>query len=485
MNIKFNKLANIADIDFSDNADLTLLIGDNGVGKTFLLEAYSKANDYIVEKYVATRYFNKIVKTLDIEIEPSDKLDENTKNIGNANSESQNNFIRASFELDINLSNIDKLEYEIKQSILETQNKLNGIIQNEIFFNGLKAEGFKLELNPCFDSLEKKASYIVEIEISPKEVLTISDGEDANPIEDRYSKITLRRKNSKDNVRQLSDQEEVVSIFNEIKSGEYNKIIPLVKYYISNQIRKEFVENNNLKNIVYIPSERVISMSASLERILNSENFIDMRYSEKKFMQQYSVVKEALTKLSNSSLQKLKFSKEYIDLVGGTPVFNEDGELSYIVDDYGRNINRSLFSTKQNKLFPFFILEGNYDRFLYNQNLWMLKRVVIIEEPEAHLSLKGITQIAEYICHLSEKRNVIISTHSDVLVSRINNIFIERQRNFKLNGYEIIEKSPLNIFRPIELTKYGLRSDFIEEQLNSLIIETDKIQSKIESAEGD
>ena len=54
-----------------------------------------------------------------------------------------------------------------------------------------------------------------------------------------------------------------------------------------------------------------------------------------------------------------------------------------------------------------------------------------------------------------------------------------------MSGYEIIEKSPFNIFRPIELTKYGLRSDFIEEQLNSLIMETDKIQSEIESAEGD
>lgn len=479
MDIRFERIASIVDVDFSDKANLTFLIGDNGVGKTFLLEAYSRANDYLVEKFVDSGYFNNLTEKLDIKIDSCVLANDNKHVYKRKITESNNNGYRARFQIDANLRNIFVLEDELIKDLKEEESKLKKVIQQEIFLNELETDGFELNINSSFHYLEGIQSYNLNLDIRSENITFTSEVDNSIHFGDTYSYMSLSKSGSKRVLRRMLQQDEAQNILKEIKEGNYNKVVPIIKRLISIQIKDSFIKENDLKNIIYIPSERVISMSATLERILNREKFNELRYSEKKFMQHYSLVKDALAMLSVDSFRKLEFSDEYKELVGGVPLFNEEGELSFIEDGLGNKIKRSLFSTKQNKLSPFFMLESQFYPFLHNKNLNKLNNIIIIEEPEAHLSLKGITQMARYICHLAENRNVIISTHSDVLLSRVNNIYVDKKRLFTLNGYEIIEKKPFNLFKTIELTELGLRSDFIEEQLCSLISETNNVQSEI------
>lgn len=69
MDIKFEKFVNIGEGSFSVNTPLTILIGNNGVGKTLLLEAYAKTNDYIVEKILNSSFIDKLIRNLEFKTE--------------------------------------------------------------------------------------------------------------------------------------------------------------------------------------------------------------------------------------------------------------------------------------------------------------------------------------------------------------------------------------------------------------------------------
>ncbi|HEM3633650.1 TPA: AAA family ATPase, partial [Streptococcus suis] len=49
MEIKFSNFANMGAVNIEFTDKINLLAGDNGSGKTLLLEAYSKANDVLLE----------------------------------------------------------------------------------------------------------------------------------------------------------------------------------------------------------------------------------------------------------------------------------------------------------------------------------------------------------------------------------------------------------------------------------------------------
>ena len=48
MRIKIEKFANINNVYLEFSNQMNILIGDNGTGKTLLLEAYSKINDTVI-----------------------------------------------------------------------------------------------------------------------------------------------------------------------------------------------------------------------------------------------------------------------------------------------------------------------------------------------------------------------------------------------------------------------------------------------------
>lgn len=482
MHIEFKRFADIGYIDFSNEADLTFLIGDNGVGKTFLLESYAKANDYLVNKFIESSYFNQLVDDcVEFEILTSEKVGEEI--IKNP-TEGYQSKLSANYKIVLQF-NFDNLKRKLSDDLLSTKEELRKIILKDIFFNKLVMEDLKLDFKDDIELSKDEQIFDLKFVLAFDEIEEVDYTSSIELQKRALSTIYLRNIGNNSTIRRpVRELEEAKSTFNKFENRDFGDLDTMIKVSTSNLLKRKFIELNGLNNIVYIPSERVISMSATVERMLEKEEFNDLRYSEMKFMRQYSAAKEAITILMNRSNNNINYSSEYKELIGGKPFFNKEGEMIYIENLSGQKIGRSLFSTKQNKLSPFFILESDFDQFLYDERRIRggnLPTLVIVEEPEAHLSLKGVMQMAKYIYHLARDRKVIVSTHSDVLLSRINNIYMSDEKKISLEGYEILEKEPLNIFKSIELTKLGLRSDFIESQLNFLFEEASSAQKDLDN----
>ena len=189
---------------------------------------------------------------------------------------------------------------------------------------------------------------------------------------------------------------------------------------------------------------------------------------------------------------RMIFEDSYKKILGGTPLFDESGEITKIETENGEIVNRTLFSTKQNKIYPFFMLNQNYRNKSYNmfnQRIFRRrfdKKIVIIEEPEANLSTKGILEMAEYIFELNQKYQIILSTHSDVFLAQINNIYLENKKIKEVSGYEIIDTTFPFFIKKLEVSdSYGVSSDFITSQLELLYQNTEVSQNKIIKDEKD
>ncbi|HEL2739381.1 TPA: hypothetical protein UDO34_002280, partial [Streptococcus suis] len=173
-------------------------------------------------------------------------------------------------------------------------------------------------------------------------------------------------------------------------------------------------------------------------------------------------------------------SKQFKDLLGGTLKFDDDdGDVVSIIDNNGAEIIRELFSTKQNKLHSLSILEQPF--FYTRRRNLTSDRMLIFEEPEAHLSIKSIFQMFDYILKLSETYKIVISTHSEIMLNLINNWYLTNVSENSIQGWEILdreENSTKHIFRRMELADYGLISEFINQQLQILQEQTYSIQTR-------
>ena len=75
MRIKIKKFANINNVDLEFSNQMNILIGDNGAGKTLLLEAYSKINDTIISHLNSKNNFiSRMVEEADINIKNSHNI---------------------------------------------------------------------------------------------------------------------------------------------------------------------------------------------------------------------------------------------------------------------------------------------------------------------------------------------------------------------------------------------------------------------------
>lgn len=111
------------------------------------------------------------------------------------------------------------------------------------------------------------------------------------------------------------------------------------------------------------------------------------------------------------------------------------------------------------------------------------RRLLIIEEPEAHLSIKSILGMFKYLKHLSKHYRIVIATHSDIMLTLVNNWYLASPSNNTVGGWELLDlKSENNskyMFTKLELGNYGLISEFMNEQLLLLQEQTQKSQQNL------
>lgn len=442
MRIKIEKYVNINNVDLEFSNPMNILIGDNGTGKTLLLEAYSKINDTVIS-HLDSKY-NFI----------SSIIDQADLNINKISKEGNN-----SYKYELSFTDVLEVESLFNVGIRKLKDEIEEKLKSDVLNENLSMDGLLID----FKGIDELINFSGEISVSIKSFSNNSDNnfinfEDTEDyyIEFEYKDISLVRYLNESNLKEI------------IKSMNTNQVKYLLegfKFIIAKIIEEKFVIINNIFNIIYIPSERVYSMSKNLVKMLSETPFL--RYSEKKFMQDYEEVKESKQIMAKFFEENNYTSDEFKELIGGTLNF-DDGEVISLSDDLGVEIPRELFSTKQNKLQSLHFL----DKFQMLPRALMKnanRRLLIIEEPEAHLSIKSILGIFKYLKHLSKYYRIVIATHSDIMLTLVNNWYLANPSKNIVGGWELLDSKSENnskyIFTKLELGDYGLISEFMNEQL--------------------
>lgn len=442
MRIKIEKFANIANVDLEFSNQMNTLIGDNGTGKTLLLEAYSKINDTVISHLNSK---NNFISTI---------IDKANLNINKISNESDNKY-----RYQLSFTDILEVENLFEVGIQKLKDEIEEKLKSDVLYENLSMNGLLIE----FKHIEELVNFSDEITVSIKSSSNNSDNNFINieDTEDYY----IEFENKYIRHFRLFNESNLKEIIKSMDTPPFKYLLESFKFMIAEIIKNKFLIINNILNITYIPSERVYSMSKNLEKIFSETPFL--RYSEQKFMKDYEEAKESKRFMANFLEENDYTSDEFKELIGGTLNF-DDGEVISLTDDLGVEIPRELFSTKQNKLQSLHILE-QYQRFPRRSMQYASRRLLIIEEPEAHLSIKSILGMFKYLEHLSKHYRIVIATHSDIMLTLVNNWYLDSPRNNTVGGWELLDlKSESNskyMFTKLELGDYGLISEFMNEQL--------------------
>ena len=456
MRIKIERFANINNVDIEFSNQMNILIGDNGTGKTLLLEAYSNINDTVISHLDSKNNFISSI------------IDQAKLNIIKISKEGNN-----SYKYELSFIDSSKVKNLFNVGIRKLKDEIEEKLKSDVLNENLSMDGLLID----FKGIDELINFSGEISVSIKSFSNNSDNnfinfEDAEDyyIEFEYKDISLVRFLNESNLKEI------------IKSMNTNQVKYLLegfKFIIAKIIEEKFVTTNNIFNITYIPSERVYSMSKNLVKMLSETPFL--RYSEKKFMKDYEEVKESKQFMAKFFEENSYTSDEFKELIGGTLNF-DDGEVISLTDDLGIEIPRELFSTKQNKLQSLHFLD-KFQMLPRASMKYANRRLLIIEEPEAHLSIKSILEIFKYLKHLSKYYRIVIATHSDIMLTLVNNWYLANPSNNTVGGWELLDLNSENnskyMFTKLELGDYGLISEFMNEQLLLLQRMTLESQQKL------
>ena len=442
MRIKIEKYVNINNVDLEFSNPMNILIGDNGTGKTLLLEAYSKINDTIISHLNSKNNFiSTIVENSDINVKIISK-------------ESDNNY-----RYQLSFADISEVEKLFEIGVQKLKDEIEEKLRTDVLYEKLSMDGLLIE----FRHIEELINFSDEITGSIKS----NSGNSANnfiSIEDSEG-YYIELKNKDIRYKRYLYESNLNQIKKSLNTDPFKYLLKSFKIIIAEIIKNKFLVINKIFNITYIPSERVYSMSKNLEKMI-LENQI-LRYSEQKFMQDYEEAKEVKQFLTELSEEDDYISEEFKELIGGTLNF-DDGEVISLTDDLGVEIPREFFSTKQNKLQSLHILE-QYPKIFERVFRSDSRKLLIIEEPEAHLSIKSILGMFKYLKHLSKYYRIVIATHSDIMLTLVNNWYLANPSNNTVGGWELLDSKSENnskyMLTKLELGDYGLISEFMNEQL--------------------
>lgn len=177
----------------------------------------------------------------------------------------------------------------------------------------------------------------------------------------------------------------------------------------------------------------------------------------------------------NTNFQDNKFSKFIEDFIinGKVNIYKDNSDIDFELSD-GKKIDLNYLSSTISELIPLvvFLKRG----FIKADGL------VVIEEPEAHLSFKNQKLIAKLIVFLTQNNiKVLITTHSDFLVYELNNLIMKQtllkhDKEIKSGDifddaialdckkvalYNFILKDNYSVVKRIPIDKYGINNKYI------------------------
>lgn len=192
------------------------------------------------------------------------------------------------------------------------------------------------------------------------------------------------------------------------------------------------------------------------------------------------------------------FIEEFI-MKGQVNIFEDNNSIDFTLKD-GQSVNVNYVSSTVSELIPLVV-------FL-KRGLIQKDGLVVIEEPEAHLSFENQKLIAKLIALLlKENIKVLITTHSDFLIYELNNLIMKdriiqnktliKESAFKdiirddisldyekVALYNFILKDNKSTVKRIKVDKYGINSKYIFDNTYALTKEKNKLLDLLDTIDG-
>ncbi len=432
---KIKKLENFAVIESLDDIlelkDLTIFMGDNSAGKSYLAmlinsivtmsRGYSESDflKAISSKFKSTLFLKKLEKSI------SDCMEQENNNLLLTFNETDMLDFKEIITFSIN-------EYLIKKYL------------TFVLFEKHNLDEIEIELN----NLDK---------FLPKMLL-----------------ITNIHKNERRTIEFTVDNDSKISTT--FQDDTPKKIISdiafqtLISGLIEITVRKTLPLNS-----VYLPASRTgfLQTYKSLSNDAIMSNFSNKKNEEKHTLS--VIVRFFITQLNTAtSFEENKFA-EFIEnfiMNGKVDIYKDSNEIDFKLKD-GSKINLNYLSSTVSELIPLVV-------FL-KRGLIKKDGLLVIEEPEAHLSFKNQKLVAKLIATLLQNKiKVLITTHSDFLIYEFNNLIMRNEilkNKGKLSDVEFNFDDKVAIdYKKVSLYNFILNND--KSRISRIKINRSGIQSK-------
>lgn len=466
MKIKISNLGKISEAIINPKP-LTLFIGKNGSGKT-----YSATAIWAVVNYVGS-------------------LDnyEHFLNIG-----SYINFLK-----NVSDGGVGDFHFKIGSADIREISKGLQILVNRNLSNLLKDSIGIMDFSNANFSIEVEEELEIEIKASVRKMLKIDDLFLREELEERKDAI-----NSEIDLVDEDDGQFSYEIF--VNGDLVRKIfideIPLdfINDFLKNQIQKDVngysyfgLDWKFYRNSIYLPAARtgiMLAMDYYVEGALNRASLSTREKLKEKTNLPLPLRDFARRNYMPSHMGSDGESKGLLrSLIQGNVLRRKRGEFYFRPDGCDQDIPLCASSSLVTELSGFYLLGEQSG-----------SKLIIFEEPEAHLHLEAQREIAKYLVSLVNKGiHLIITTHSDTFIQQLNNLIALSDHPNKyqlLEEFDIRETETLNREAAIAYDFYATgegssvkelkagKTGFVAESLNDVLIklanETYKINSDIE-----
>lgn len=470
MKLLVNELAHIKSAVIEDS-QLTVIIGDNGVGKTILLETKTLISNFYSEKIkdigkeIIKEYPDIIKVRFDWEKIEKFIIDSNDRTSKTSPDFDSTHFENFNLSIDLN-SNLETLNREFRKKIVEYKHQVIKDVNEKVTFSS-KDFSFELLDLPYID-----ASPTIEFEVmTPTEdylnyILSYKpEGENSRNqgglirFYDFYNKdLFMKNELFRKNLSEIIPEKDAIK-----EQLEYD-----IKVNIFELLFKDYFSNSD---ILYLPSERNLYVDNALRKAINemkknegenSESKFKSRYSEYLFNMSYLEFIDSMNRFNKYAILIMEEELSILqDLFGGKLMFSKKGEPESI-EKNGEIVRKELFSTKENRVIPYILIFDPFNNY----------KQIIIEEPEAHMSLKSMNDLVKFIERLiNSGKSLFITTHSDVFFTKINNLLLTNP-DFTSKVYEFKTTVNGSVLEEKIRGEYGYEIDLFSHELNNLFEET-------------
>lgn len=228
-------------------------------------------------------------------------------------------------------------------------------------------------------------------------------------------------------------------------------------------------------NSVYLPASRTgfLQTYKALSNDAIMSNFSNKKNEEKHTLS--VIIRFFISQLNTAtSFEENKFA-EFIEnfiMNGKVDIYKDSNEIEFKLKD-GSKIDLNYLSSTVSELIPLvvFLKRG------------LIKRdgLLVIEEPEAHLSFKNQQLVARLVASLLQNKiKVLITTHSDFLIYEFNNLImrneiLKNKDNLTNIEFDFGDKIAID-YRKISLYNFILHGD--KSKISRIKINRSGIQSK-------